>query len=410
MLNFSIRTKSLLRVARILSQWPSDIPTIGNSTGTVELFSSVVRVIGDAEKNELILLLSNLVYFGTVIVIKGDDENNLEVKESGQVSVLIKNLQNALANEDAATIKVKENQDSLGIKTKHGTLHLNLYYMKFDGYQKSLDGRDQCNKEGFVFELGHEPMRKIISQITYACAKKNQYRPILEAVNFHIEPKKEKQFLMRCAATDSYRMAIREDLIKVKGYTEEKAYSKNVPAKTLMPIGKMLAYAEDKKVPTVIHCTSDLMMFSFDAEENCHVDVVSNLVSGRYPDVRNVIPPRFTTKVDVDRDTLFHVLDRISMMKTNGISVCKFEISKNAFVVTSFVPEIGSTEEKIKKYNIKGDAVTASFNTKYLMDILKSMEGDTMSLYLNGGHAPMQLIDDQKDCVLDLIVPLSETR
>ena len=215
---------------------------------------------------------------------------------------------------------------------------------------------------------------------------------------------------MRCAATDSYRMAIRENLIKVKGYTEEKAYSKNVPAKTLMPIGKMLAYAEDKKVPTVIHCTSDLMMFSFDAEENCHVDVVSNLVSGRYPDVRNVIPPRFTTKVDVDRDTLFHVLDRISMMKTNGISVCKFEISKNAFIVTSFVPEIGSTEEKIKKYNIKGETVTASFNTKYLMDILKSMEGDTMSLYLNGGHAPMQLIDDQKDCVLGLIVPLSETR
>lgn len=412
MLNLSIRTKTLLRAVKLLSQSPSDLHSLPNTIGAVEFFSSSVKLIADAEKKELVLMLNNLVYFGIVARIQHDEDNALEVKESGEVIVGTKNLLNVLSGEDAATVKLKENKEYLSIRTKHGTLHLNRMYLRSESYEDLKKDQQNCLTNSFAFELDHEQMRKIVSQVAYACAKKNQYRPILEAVNFYIEPK-EKGFLLRCAATDSYRMAIREETIreeaiKSENHTEKSSCSKNVPAKTLVPLGKMLAMAENKKASTEIHCAEEKMMFSFDAEEDCHVDIISKLIDGSYPNVKNVIPPKFTTKVTVAKEDLYHALDRTLMMKKDGVSICKLSISKDRFLVTSFVPEIGSTEEKIKKYNIKGESVLSSFNTKFLIDILKSIEGDKISLYLNGSRAPMQITDDQDNCVLDLVVPVLE--
>ncbi|MEH6703036.1 MAG: DNA polymerase III subunit beta, partial [Parasphingorhabdus sp.] len=68
-------------------------------------------------------------------------------------------------------------------------------------------------------------------------------------------------------------------------------------------------------------------------------------------------------------------------------------------------PENGKAEEEVPG-SYKDDTFEIGFNSKYLMDILSEIEGDTVELHLADASAPTLIRENDKSTALYVLMPM----
>ena len=245
------------------------------------------------------------------------------------------------------------------------------------------------NSKNFV-KINTKLFKTIINQTAFATST-DESRPILTGINIKITGD-----ILECSATDSYRLAKKQaKLNEIAGET----YNIIVPGKNIVEFMKILNEGNEE---LEIHIFSNKVLF----KQN-NLLFQSRLVSGNYPNVNNLIPSDSFLKITANLSNLYDVIDRASILTSDKEkNIVTLETNKNLLIVRSSSAEIGRVEEKMNITKDNEEEIKISFSAKYMMDALRSFEGDTVELAFEGEVKPIIIKDVEDPNLTQLVLPI----
>lgn len=245
------------------------------------------------------------------------------------------------------------------------------------------------NSKNFV-KINTKLFKTIINQTAFATST-DESRPILTGINIKITGD-----ILECSATDSYRLAKKQaKLNEIAGET----YNIIVPGKNIVEFMKILNEGNEE---LEIHIFSNKVLF----KQN-NLLFQSRLVSGNYPNVNNLIPSDSFLKITANLSNLYDVIDRASILTSDKEkNIVTLETNKNLLIVRSSSAEIGRVEEKMNITKDNEEEIKISFSAKYMMDALRSFEGDTVELAFEGEVKPIIIKDVEDSNLTQLVLPI----
>lgn len=245
------------------------------------------------------------------------------------------------------------------------------------------------NSKNFV-KINTKLFKTIINQTAFATST-DESRPILTGINIKITGD-----ILECSATDSYRLAKKQaKLNEIAGET----YNIIVPGKNIVEFMKILNEGNEE---LEIHIFSNKVLF----KQN-NLLFQSRLVSGNYPNVNNLIPSYSFLKITANLSNLYDVIDRASILTSDKEkNIVTLETNKNLLIVRSSSAEIGRVEEKMNITKDNEEEIKISFSAKYMMDALRSFEGETVELAFEGEVKPIIIKDVEDPNLTQLVLPI----
>jgi DNA polymerase-3 subunit beta len=202
------------------------------------------------------------------------------------------------------------------------------------------------------------------------------------------------------AATDSRRLAVVSGECKTVGSPVSLTVPPVIPSKAMTLIERSLTDA-NADVHIAIHPN--------DIAVRCGgTTITSQLVQGRFPDWRKVVPTTFASKIDMVVAP-FHAAVRQAMIVTNEESRgVDFVFTKGTLKLNSQAADIGQSKIELP-IPYEGEDVKITFDPRYVADFLKALE--------SGSQFRFQLISHEDPAVLTtddhytyVIMPLSRDR
>ena len=191
------------------------------------------------------------------------------------------------------------------------------------------------------------------------------------------------------AATDGHRLGIVEVYpAETEAGTEAvtgKGFEVTVPAKALRELDKMLGSRQDG-AKLELQLEQGQVVFAWGDQK-----LTTRTLEGRYPDYRLLIPSKFQRQVTLDRKQLLSALERIAVL-ADQTNLVKFSIdsSTQSIALSVEAQDRGSGRESLVA-QISGENLDIAFNVKYLMDGLKTIPTQDLTINLNGPLEPVIL-------------------
>jgi DNA polymerase-3 subunit beta len=111
------------------------------------------------------------------------------------------------------------------------------------------------------------------------------------------------------------------------------------------------------------------------------------VLSGVYPNYKQVVFDRCNNVISVNREELLAVLRRINASTTNATNAMRLTFENNILTIAVSSPEIGEATDTVAiKY--AGEPITVIFNPEFMMDPLKNLSSDEIQIELNNSASP----------------------
>lgn len=199
---------------------------------------------------------------------------------------------------------------------------------------------------------------------------------------------------LKVVSLDGHRVSIRN--LELKGeYQPRKVI---VPGKTLIEVSKILSGELDALVN--LFFTKNHIVFEFD-----ETTVVSRLIEGEYFRIEQMLSTDYETKVRVNKKELLNCIDRATLLIRESDKkpiIIQIEDGEMRLKLTSGV---GSMNEEIV-IEKEGKDILIGFNPKFLIDALRVIDDEMVTLYLVNPKAPC-FIRDEKESYIYLILPVN---
>lgn len=201
---------------------------------------------------------------------------------------------------------------------------------------------------------------------------------------------------LKVVSLDGHRISIRK--IKLKNtYNPKKVV---IPGKTLNEISKILSGDTDKDVS--LFFTDKHVVFEFD-----QTVVVSRLIEGEYFRIDQMLSNDYETKVIINKREFLSCIDRATLLVKEGdkkpiiinITDRSMELKINSTV--------GSMNEQID-IDKTGRDLMIGFNPKFLIDALRVIDDEQITIYLVNPKAPC-FIRNEENSYIYLILPVNFT-
>ncbi len=236
--------------------------------------------------------------------------------------------------------------------------------------------------------LSSKDFKKMINQTTFATSQ-DESRPQLTGVNFKIIKDE-----IECNATDSYRLA--RKIIKLDNEVSD-TYNIIVPSKNLMELVKIM---DEEKIE--LHIFNNKILF-----KSGNTLFQSRLINGSYPNTANLLPNDSLLKINVNINELYNVIDRVSILTSDKEkNIVNLETRGNELIMRSNSVEIGRVEEKMSISKDNDSEINISFSAKYMMEALRTFEGENATINFVGEINPIIIKDDQEDNLIQLVLPI----
>ena len=171
-----------------------------------------------------------------------------------------------------------------------------------------------------------------------------------------------------------------------------------VPGKTLIEISKILSGEADSVVE--ISYTNNHIVFEFD-----HTIVVSRLIEGEYFRIDQMLSNDYETKVRINKKELLSCIDRATLLVKEGDKKPIIINIGDELMELKIKSQIGSMNEEIM-ITKEGKDLLIGFNPKFLIDALRVIDDEEVTLYLMNAKAPCFIRDDDESYIY-LILPVN---
>ena len=219
-----------------------------------------------------------------------------------------------------------------------------------------------------------------------ACSQ-DESKQVLTGVYLKVEPER-----LEFAATDGHRLGIVEvyptesETAQIAAEPAQKgSFEVTVPAKALRELEKMLgSMPEGDRLG--LQLEQGQVVFGWGDRK-----LTTRTLEGKYPDYRLLIPRQFQRQITVDRKQLLTALERIAVLSDQS-NLVKFSIdsTQQSLDLSVESQDRGSGRESLTA-QISGTDLDIAFNIKYLMDGLKTLPTQEITISLNGPLEPVIL-------------------
>ena len=231
-------------------------------------------------------------------------------------------------------------------------------------------------------------LKEVIRQTIFSIAD-NDNNKLMTGELFEIEEND-----LKVVSLDGHRISIRNIELK-NNYSHKKVV---VPGKTLQEVSKILPGSAEDEVS--IFLTDNHIVFEFE-----NTTVVSRLIEGEYFKIEQMLSSDYETKVKINKRELLDCIDRATLLVKEGdkkpiimnITDGTMELKINSF--------IGSMNEDIDIAK-EGKDILIGFNPKFLIDALRVIDDENITIYMVNPKAPCYIRDDEQKYIY-LILPVN---
>ena len=164
-----------------------------------------------------------------------------------------------------------------------------------------------------------------------------------------------------------------------------------IPRKTISEIQK-LTLENDGDVEVKI--SENKLKFVFN-----NIEVTSKVIDGTFPDYQRVIPFQNDKAMSVKTSVLTDAVDRVATLSRHRGRAVKLSLKDNNLILSVTSPEAISVD-------FKGEDFEIGFNSKYLLDILSQLSGDTVKLLFSEPNSPCLVLDPNDEATLYVLMPM----
>ncbi|GIO93581.1 DNA polymerase III subunit beta [Paenibacillus lactis] len=235
-----------------------------------------------------------------------------------------------------------------------------------------------------TISLPGDLLKNMIKQTVFSIST-HETTPILTGVLWSLNNNE-----LKFTATDRHRLATRS--ANIEGVDDISFNNVVIAGKTLNELSKIIP---DQNTLVDIVVADNQVLFKID-----RVLFYSRILDGIYPDTSRIIPTTHKTELVLDTKKLSESIDRAYLLsreeKTNIVLLQTME--NGGIEISSSSSELGKVREELDLIEFKGDPLRISFNSKYMLDVLKVVESEQLMIAFMGVMSPIILkpLDDSK--------------
>ena len=306
-----------------------------------------------------------------------------EVTEEGSavvVSKLFGDIIRKLPNEQVFIEETEEN--SVLIKTNSS--EFTVVGLPVDEFPKIKEKEEATENLVFDKNLFREMVRK-----TSFAASIDEAKGILVGILTEIN-----QDNVTMVALDGFRLALAKE--KMTGAGENKFI---IASRIMNEISKIVSDDEtDEDIKIAL--SQKRTVFNIG-----NTEVTLRLMEGEYIKYRDIIPKENQINVIVGKEVLQESIERASLLAKEGKNnLIKISIKNNLLTITSRSEE-GNVKEEIVMEKT-GDDLEIGFNSKFILDVLKAVDDEEISMQFQTGTAPCVVRPVTGDAYEYLILPV----
>ncbi|HEY8415352.1 MAG TPA: DNA polymerase III subunit beta [Thermaerobacter sp.] len=204
-------------------------------------------------------------------------------------------------------------------------------------------------------------LRGVLRRTTFAVSH-DETRPILTGVSIELNGNR-----LRAISTDGFRIAVCQG--ELERPVEGEAGSLVIPGRSLAEVARLLP--EEGIGRLVI----DSNQVGFQLGE---VRLISRVIEGQYPNVLDLVPSEYPTRVRMATRAFQEACERASLLSDSRQGarwLIRLTVEPGRVVITASDPEIGEAREEVPA-EVEGEGMTIGFNARYLIDGLKVIDTD----------------------------------
>jgi len=305
-----------------------------------------------------------------------------KVIEEGVVAVPAKMFGEFLGSLNPGKVEIKLEKDSIiltapGYRGKFQTISADEFPQIVE-----VDSKTE------ICSINPKELLSAVERVVFASAK-DTLRPVLTGVLWEFLNKG-----VRLVSTDGFRLAV-EDLV-----TETKEGQSNllVPSRAVMEVVRL---AKDSLIK-IGHLPATNQIY-FVVEETL---IVSQLLSGNFPDYQKILPKEFTTEVMVNKDELLQAIKATHIFARDNSNMVRWQVEDSKLVLLSSSPERGECRVEIP-VTLEGDDLEIIFNAKYVLDYLSIVSGETLWVGMGTKLSPGMFRDKSRENGQYVVMPIN---
>ena len=241
---------------------------------------------------------------------------------------------------------------------------------------------------GMEFSVTADTIKKLIRQSSFA-ASTDDLKAVFTGILWEIEGE-----VLSLIGTDTHRLAWSKGAIIAEKKDMKGSFI--LPAKTTIEIMRLM-----QNDVCVVKAEKNTIYFAFD-----NIKISCRVLNGSFPNYRQVIPSSFVTTISVNGAATRDVTERIALFATTNelTSTINMEISDNTLTIHSRSDfgfgreELGVTQE--------GDDMRISFNSRYISDVFKAIDGENIKMRLSGSLSAGIINDEEDADFMYLVLPV----
>jgi DNA polymerase-3 subunit beta len=203
----------------------------------------------------------------------------------------------------------------------------------------------------------------------------------------------------RLVSTDGKRLAMAAGVVTARGTSPTKGPSPVIPTKALGLLERNLA--EDPSAPVKMAFRPNEVLFSTE-----RAVVYSRLVDGRFPDYKNVLPKKPSTRIQLPLVEFASAVRQAAIITDNESPRVTFRFATGRLTLSTESAMAGNSEVEVELEKYDGSTIEINFNPNYVIDMLKTLPGDApLSIDLIDGNSAA--IFRSGDDYFYLVMPMS---
>ena len=303
------------------------------------------------------------------------------IEEIGGVVVSSKTFCDIIRKLPDMYVTVETSADGNDLIINSGGAHFEINLMNRAAYPK-INFLSTENS----FSINKGSLRSLIKQTAFAASLENS-RPILKGVLME-----NKENILRFVAIDGFRLALK--------YVEsncENDFSIVVPARVLNELSKIID--KDEELINVCFSENQIMFYTDNFK------VVSSLLKGEFFDYSRMIPSDFTAVMNVGTKELLGSIERVALVLEDDRKWPLVMKTYSDEVVINVAGERVVSREVVSA-EISGQEIEIYYNSRNIMDCLKAVENERISVKFTTTKGPSIIVSEEDDSFLFLVMPV----
>ncbi len=299
---------------------------------------------------------------------------NASVERSGAITVpakLFSEIVSKLSNDSSITLNSDIESQIIDLNSLNGNYQMRG--MAADDFPDlplvETDKSIKINAESFISAL----------RSTLFASSSDDSKQILTGVHLSLDGD-----TLEAAATDGHRLAVLNLKEAINNNSnDEEIFSLTLPSRSLKEIERLLTYIPGND-PITLFCDKGQVVFL--ASDQI---VTSRTLEGSYPNYIQLIPESFNKSIELNRKEFISALERVAVLADQHNNVIKIitDIPSSKIKISVDAQDVGTGLESLSA-DINGDSIQIAFNVKYILDGLRSIDCDLLTLFCNTPTTP----------------------